>query len=89
MMYPFLTLNDDTEITHSEMLENGTVKVFIETPDERDAFHSATCWLPAYRWENISGYSRAEISYFSEIIHSAAHLILEFAQEGGFDAADI
>ena len=39
MMYPFLTLNDDTEITHSEMKEDGQVKVYIETPDVKDGFH--------------------------------------------------
>ena len=27
MMYPFMTLNDETEIVHSEMLPNGKVKV--------------------------------------------------------------
>ena len=27
MMYPFMTLNDNTEITHSEMKEDGRVKV--------------------------------------------------------------
>ena len=26
MMYPFMTLNDDTEITHSEMKPDGRVK---------------------------------------------------------------
>ena len=36
MMYPYLTLNDDTEITHSELHPNGRVKVYIETPDEKD-----------------------------------------------------
>ena len=35
-MYPFMTLNDDTEITHSEMKPDGKVKVYIETPDEKD-----------------------------------------------------
>ena len=34
MMYPFMTLNDETEITHSEMKSDGKVKVHIETPDE-------------------------------------------------------
>ena len=38
MMYPFMTLEDDTEIVHSEMLENGEVKVYIETPDEKGWF---------------------------------------------------
>ena len=50
MMYPFMTLNDDTEITHSEMYPDGTVKVYIETPVD-GGFHDATCWLPMYRWE--------------------------------------
>ena len=57
MMYPFMTLNDDTEITHSEMKADGKVKVYIETPDEFGGFHNATCWLPDYRWEDIEGYS--------------------------------
>ena len=48
MMYPFMTLNDDTEITHSEMKADGKVKVYIETPDEFGGFHNATCWLPDY-----------------------------------------
>lgn len=34
MMYPFMTLNDDTEITHSEMKPDGKVKVYIETPND-------------------------------------------------------
>ena len=44
MMYPFMTLNDDTEITHSEMRADGRVKVYIETPDEKDGFHNAICY---------------------------------------------
>ena len=32
---PFLTLDDQTEIVHSEMLEGGTVKVYMEKPDEQ------------------------------------------------------
>ena len=51
MMYPFMTLSNDTEITHSEMKPDGSVKVYIETPDETGGFHSATCWLPEYRWK--------------------------------------
>ena len=82
-MYPFLTLNDDTEITHSEMKDNGSVKVYIETPDEKDGFHSAVCWLPQYKWENIKGYSEPEIIYFKELIRQNAHLIIEFSQDGG------
>lgn len=53
MMFPYITLNDDTEITHSEMKPDRRVKVYIETPDEEDGFHSAVCWLPDYTWQDI------------------------------------
>ena len=83
MMYPFLTLNDDTEITHSEMQPDGTVKVYIETPDEKDGFHHAVCWLPQYRWEEIDGYSDAEMEYFKQLVRKNAHAIMEFSRDGG------
>ena len=38
MMYPFITLDDDTEIVHSELREDGTVKVYMEKPVE-GGFH--------------------------------------------------
>ena len=87
MMYPYMTFNDGTEITHSEMKPDGQVKVYIETPDLKDGFHNAVCWLPSYAWENINGYSDAEISHFQKIIRDNAHLIIEFSQEGGFQNA--
>lgn len=91
MMYPFMTLNDDTEIVHSESIQKDgreQVEVKIEKP-VFEGFHSASCWLPDYRWENIEGFSELEINSLQEIIESAAHLIIEFSQEGGFDNAGI
>lgn len=87
MMYPFLTLNDKTEIVHSEMREDETVKVYIEKPDARDGFHHATCILPGYHWTENVGFSEDELSRFMEIIQSTAHLILEFSKDGGFENA--
>ena len=82
MMYPYMTLNDDTEITHSEMKADGRVKVYIETPDEKDEFHDATCWLPEYDW-TVHGYSEKEMGFFRQLVRDNAHLIIEFSQEGG------
>ena len=82
-MYPYLTLNDDTEITHSEMKNDGSVKVYIETPDEHGGFRNAVCWLPDYRWENVNGYTEMEMAFFQELLKKNAHLILEFSQDGG------
>ena len=83
MMYPFMTLNDDTEITHSEMKPDGKVKVYIETPDEKYCFKHATCWLPDYTWEDSFHYSDEEMAYFKQLLKNNAHLIIEFSQEGG------
>jgi hypothetical protein len=82
-MYPYITLNNDTEITHSEMKDDGRVKVYIETPDAKDGFHSAVCWLPDYKWESIEGYNESEMSYFKQLIQNNAHIIIELSREGG------
>ena len=87
MMYPFLTLDDNTEIVHSEMLSDNRVKVYIEKPDEKDCFHSALCYLPDYSWVDINGFDENEIQRYQKIIESTAHLIIRFSKEGGFDSA--
>ena len=87
MIYPFMTLNDNTEIVHTEMDSDGNVKVLIETPDEKLGFKQATCILPDFEWINISGYSDSELDYLKELVSSQTDLILEFSQTGGFDNA--
>ena len=45
MLYPFMTLNDNTEIVHSESIEKDgkeQVEVRIEKPVE-GGFHTTTC----------------------------------------------
>ncbi|MDE6744190.1 MAG: hypothetical protein K2J95_09970 [Lachnospiraceae bacterium] len=87
MMYPFMTLDDDTEIVHSELLEDNKVKVYIEKPDAEDCFHHMTCYLPKYELEEVYGFSQSEIDKYMEIIKSTAHLIMQFSKEGGFENA--
>lgn len=87
MMYPFLTLDDNTEIVHSEMRPDGTVKIYLEQPDPKSGFRHATCYLPSYIWEDVEGFTKAEIDHYQQVIESTARLILEFSQEGGFDSA--
>ena len=87
MMYPFMTLDDNAEIVHSEMGKDGRVKVYIEKPDAKDGFHRATCYLLSYTWEDIFGFSDEEINHYKKVIESTAHLIMEFSQKGGFNNA--
>ena len=89
MLYPFMTLNDNTEIVHSETIEeNGheNVQVRIEKP-VYGGFYTATCWLPEYRWENIEGFSREDIHYFQEPLETVSHIILQLAREGGLEGS--
>lgn len=86
-MYPFLTLSDDTEITHSEFLPSQKVKVYVEKPDEKDCFHHFTCYLPDYSVEEVYGFDDDEVKKYLNVIRSTAHLIMEFSKEGGFERA--
>ena len=77
MMYPYMTLADETEIVHSQIVEkDGMKKVIVnfERPTE-DGFDSARCELPDYKWTERQGYSDEEIAMFEELLHSNAHCL--------------
>lgn len=87
MMYKFMTLDDNAEIVHSQMLDNGTVKVYVEKPDAKDCFHHMTCYLPSYTIAEVFGFSNEELERYLEVIRSTSNLILEFSKHGGFENA--
>lgn len=89
MMYRYLTLDDETEIVHSQIIhEDGKDKVIVnfERPTE-SGFDSARCELPDYRWISIEGYSTEEIKMFEALLHSNAHLLYRYAASGGVNIA--
>ena len=83
MMYKFIELPDKTEITHSDMRDDGTVKVCVEKPVEGD-FKTAYCELPSYLWYDVEGYTKEELEEQQRIVESLAHLIIRFSRNGGF-----
>ena len=89
-MYPFVELNDGTEIVHSDaMMKDGKelVKVYIEKPDAELGFRHATCWLPEYRWEDIYGFTECEMNYLKKFVENSGSVIMKFARKGGFGNA--
>ncbi len=95
MMYPYMILADETEIVHSQIIEKDGVKKvsysyedFIEgyRPTE-NGFDSARCELPDYKWTDRHGYSDEEIAMFEELLHSNAHLLYKYAENGGIQIA--
>lgn len=81
MMYPYMTLDDDTEIVHSELKEDGTVKVYIETPDTKGGFYNASCILPDGKWIDVVGYSESRMDYFKQLIKNNTQMIMKSAKE--------
>lgn len=77
MMYPFMSLNDETEIVYSDRKQDGTVKIYLETPDEKDGFHNMTCYLPSFEIKEVNGYSTKQVEAFMEIVRSKENLIME------------
>ena len=76
-----MTLADETEIVHSQIIEkDGMKKVIVnfERPTE-NGFDSARCELPDYKW--------TEIEMFEELLHSNAHLLYKYAENGGIQIA--
>ena len=87
MMYPFMTLDDNTVIVHSEMHEDGSVVVCCERPIRAD-FKTAYCKIPGYVWYDVENYSTDELNELTRVLKTVAHLIIKYSRNGGFlDAA--
>ena len=89
MMYPYMTLSDETEIVHSQLIEDKGIKKVIvnfERPTD-NGFDSARCELPDYKWTEKTGYSDEEIAFFEKLLHSNAHLLYKYAANGGIKIA--
>ncbi|MEZ3444238.1 MAG: hypothetical protein K1W30_03715 [Lachnospiraceae bacterium] len=91
MLYPFMTLNDNTEIVHSEILNidgKESVKVCIERPIF-EGFQSIECYLPQYEWKNNQRFTDKDIEQFQELLESAVDIIIQSAKIGGNNEENI
>ena len=79
MMWNYVSFPDETQIAYSDVREDGTVTVCIERPVDK-GFDSARCTLPAYRWDNVEGFSDSEVKKLDAFVRNNALLIFELAQ---------
>lgn len=89
MMYAYMILEDETEVTHSHLVDNNgesLVEVHFERPTA-NGFDVARCVLPEYKWVMINGYSQNEIMNFENYLKRNAHLIFKYASSGGIKLA--
>lgn len=89
MMYPYIILADETEITHSHIIEENNiqqVEVHFERPTD-EGFDVARCILPSYTWIKVEGFTDKEIQGFNEFLRYNAHLLYKYASIGGIQIA--
>ena len=89
MMYPYITLFDETEITHSHLINNygiNEIEVHFERPTDV-GFDAARCLLPSYQWIKNEGFSDKEIQFFTQLVETNAHLLYKYAENGGLQIA--
>lgn len=85
MMYPYMTLNDETEITYSDIKKidgKEYIKVYIERPTE-NGFDTAECLIPDYDTWKFDGFNQNDIDNLKQIVSKGAHLFFKFARKGG------
>ena len=82
---PFMSLNDDTVITHSDIKyrENGEeyITLYFETPSERIGFCSMDIEYPNGKPSNVVGYTKEEISRLMYHYNKVGVLAFEDAKE--------
>ena len=89
MMYPYIILADETEVTYSQILERNEqkeIEVHFERPT-KNGFDMARCVLPGYTWIKREGYSDNEIYFFEQLLHSNVHLFYRYAERNGINIA--
>ena len=89
MMYPYISLADETEIVHSHLIEQNGIKI-VQVHFERPkpyGFDSARCCLPSYEWTIRDGFTDEEIVWFESFLQNNAHTIYKFAECGGISVA--
>ena len=85
MIYPYLTLVDDTEVVHSGIeMKDGkeTVRVYFEKPVD-SGFLTAECTLPQMTWSKVKGFTPEELDSLLAFINRQVDLFYEYARKGG------
>ena len=82
MMWEYAWLDDDTQISYSDVRDDNTILVVFERP--RDwGFDTAECLLPSFHWSNIEGFSDMDMSRLDAFVKNNAALISRLSYEGG------
>ncbi len=85
MIYPYVTLNDETEITFSKVKTAEDGHEYIDICYEKpvfDGFISAVCQYPDDNW-TIDGLSQPQIDWIKDFVKHNGDFMLFLATDGG------
>lgn len=80
---PYITLDDDTEITYSDLKDKGNkpyITIYFETP-VNNGFKSMDIIYPNGIPEHIKGYTNSEIEKLLYHYNKIGKLVFEYAKE--------
>ncbi len=84
MLYPYMTLQDETEVAFSEIKKvnsTETLTVYFEKPII-GGFATAECILPDYKW-TVKGLTADEINSLQTFVERNSKSFFKFARQGG------
>ncbi len=84
MLYPYMTLKDETEVAFSEIKQvnnRETLTVYFEKPVV-GGFVTAECVLPDYKW-TVKGLTASEINTLQTFVERNSKSFFKFARQGG------
>ena len=87
MLYPYVKLGDETEVLHTEIIEEDgieKVEVHFERPIA-GGFMTARFVLPTYELIVRDNLSEDELKFLTKLLEANAHLIYKYARSGGIE----
>ena len=89
MVYPYITLGERLKISHSELLKNNTIRVFVEEEDDSLGIKEAEYIIPGLKLKNRVGFSDDELMSITQIVKYNSSLIYTVARQGGIANANV
>ena len=89
MFYPYCTIHDNIEVTHTPLNKDGKTLVHIEVPDAKYCFKTVDILVPSYVVSNVIGMTDDEINGWVEYCRVNASLLIMCAAQGGIANAEL
>lgn len=84
MYYPYMTIGNDFEVTHTGVFPDGTVQVHFEKPHRKLGFKVLNIELPTFRILSNEGFvDKRELDWIIQYCLDNQSLIMEYAKIGG------